>query len=212
MKKCAKCGITKPREDFYHYFEKKFSRVRTKSVCKQCQNVSHRTWNKANRTHVNAYAVRWSREWRKNPENRKKIHGYVKKFRENLKERINLMKKTDTEKYRRYQLGKHLRRKFKIGIAVYDALVKKQAGRCGMCKCEPSLGKRLDVDHDHKTGKVRGLLCQPCNRTLHYVEEHAWRLKLGRKYLEECSEDKKVPEMWLPLGESDESSTLRKVS
>lgn len=58
-----------------------------------------------------------------------------------------------------------LRRKYNITIADYDALVIIQDNKCAMC------GKRYKkkyyhIDHDHRTGKVRGLLCQHCNLSL----------------------------------------------
>ena len=47
----------------------------------------------------------------------------------------------------------------------YDALLKLQGGRCAICRAKPK-SKRLAVDHDHKTGAVRGLLCSRCNHDL----------------------------------------------
>jgi hypothetical protein len=49
----------------------------------------------------------------------------------------------------------------------YEALLKQQDNKCKICGSEPpSIGKKkyLCVDHDHKTGKIRGLLCDKCNR------------------------------------------------
>lgn len=47
----------------------------------------------------------------------------------------------------------------------YDALLERQGGRCAICRARPK-SKRLAVDHDHKTGVVRGLLCSRCNHDL----------------------------------------------
>lgn len=47
----------------------------------------------------------------------------------------------------------------------YDAILSAQGGGCAMCDRQPE-GRRLDVDHDHATGLVRGLLCRRCNRQL----------------------------------------------
>jgi hypothetical protein len=47
----------------------------------------------------------------------------------------------------------------------YDALLKRQGGKCAICRARPK-SKRLAVDHDHKTGAVRGLLCSRCNHDL----------------------------------------------
>lgn len=47
----------------------------------------------------------------------------------------------------------------------YDALLAKQGGACAICRGKPRR-LRLAVDHDHTTGRVRGLLCKRCNHDL----------------------------------------------
>lgn len=47
----------------------------------------------------------------------------------------------------------------------YTRLFKLQGGRCAICRAKPK-SKRLAVDHSHKTGVVRGLLCSRCNHDL----------------------------------------------
>lgn len=49
--------------------------------------------------------------------------------------------------------------------AEYDRMLKRQGGRCGGCGAVPRT-KRLAVDHNHKTGRVRGLLCDSCNHDI----------------------------------------------
>lgn len=46
----------------------------------------------------------------------------------------------------------------------YWALYEAQGGRCFICRRATGKSKRLPVDHDHRTGEVRGLLCGPCNQ------------------------------------------------
>lgn len=48
----------------------------------------------------------------------------------------------------------------------YGALFEAQGGKCAICKARPQPGKFLHIDHDHKTGLVRGLLCRGCNMGL----------------------------------------------
>lgn len=57
------------------------------------------------------------------------------------------------------------RLKVKYGITVeqYDRMLKMQRGKCAICSRVPAK-LRLSVDHDHKTGRVRGLLCWTCNK------------------------------------------------
>jgi hypothetical protein len=51
-------------------------------------------------------------------------------------------------------------------------ILEAQGGVCAICKKEP---KRACVDHDHKTGKVRGILCHQCNIKLPFVEDSSFR-------------------------------------
>lgn len=51
----------------------------------------------------------------------------------------------------------------------YTQLFEKQQGVCAICKKLPSVGK-LQIDHCHQTGKVRGLLCPACNSKLGFIE------------------------------------------
>jgi hypothetical protein len=52
----------------------------------------------------------------------------------------------------------------------YDRMLKAQNGRCKICKRSPD--QALCVDHDHKTGEVRGLLCVRCNANLEWAEAY----------------------------------------
>lgn len=55
--------------------------------------------------------------------------------------------------------------------ADYQQLFDKQCGVCAICG-RPPHRRRLAVDHDHKTGSVRGLLCDACNRHVGYFEQY----------------------------------------
>ena len=78
----------------------------------------------------------------------------------------------------RVGLATHLHKKYKLTVAGWDELYKKQGGVCAICRqpetvVDPRTGtrKKLSVDHDHKTDMVRSLLCVRCNRTLGFVNE-----------------------------------------
>jgi len=60
--------------------------------------------------------------------------------------------------------------KYGIPIEIFEAMVAEQDGRCAICNALPKEGRRLSVDHDHGTGKVRALLCISCNTGVGYFE------------------------------------------
>ena len=62
-----------------------------------------------------------------------------------------------------------------LGItdADYQLLLAAQGGHCALCPNTPKT-RRLHVDHDHRTGKVRGLLCHRCNRALPNWINESW--------------------------------------
>jgi hypothetical protein len=67
-----------------------------------------------------------------------------------------------------------IKRKFGLSEEEYNAILRKQNGVCAICKRQQK-GRRLAVDHDHVTGKVRGLLCISCNRVVGYLDNEQWR-------------------------------------
>ena len=75
-----------------------------------------------------------------------------------------------------------LQQKYSITEEIYEKILKAQNGRCAICKCQQHY-QRLAVDHDHKTGQVRGLLCVQCNRGLGRFFDSELRLQSALEYL-----------------------------
>jgi hypothetical protein len=67
--------------------------------------------------------------------------------------------------------------------ADYDRLLAAQGGVCAICERPPKT-RRLHVDHDHKSGKVRGLLCFTCNRYVLGKYATPAKLRAAADYLE----------------------------
>ena len=86
------------------------------------------------------------------------------------------------EKVRRSQRNYFLRTTYGITIDDYDRMFDEQGGRCRICRSEPST-RRLDVDHDHDTGEVRGLLCSDCNSGIARFKHDPDRLAKAILYL-----------------------------
>ena len=60
-------------------------------------------------------------------------------------------------------------------------MLEAQGKKCYLCKSS----KKLVVDHDHNTGKVRGLLCDLCNRGLGYFKDNPDVLIAAAKYVKQ---------------------------
>ena len=67
-----------------------------------------------------------------------------------------------------YDLELHMKRSYGLDFAEYNKMLEKQNGVCAICSSIPpdNHKKRLNIDHCHTTGRVRGLLCDACNRAL----------------------------------------------
>lgn len=131
------------------------------------------------------------------PEQKKKTAEYQKRYRaEHIIERkqkqaewyrahqdeIKAYRERNDDKIRAYRRKYNLLRQYGITIEDYDLLLKKQNGKCAICgTTEPgNRSNNFSVDHDHITGKIRGLLCNDCNRGLGLLKDNAGK---AAKYL-----------------------------
>lgn len=110
----------------------------------------------------------------------------TKRYRKDHPERVA---ETERKRHRIGDLGNSDRcLLYKVGLPMggYDILFSKQGGRCAICGTETPGGRwnaRFHVDHCAETGKVRGLLCNNCNRGLGFFNDHPERLLSAAKYL-----------------------------
>lgn len=104
--------------------------------------------------------------WR--TENRRVYNAVARKWRADHKDRV-----------REYNL-----RKKGINTKQYQALFDLQLGCCAICgRSQIKCKRRLSVDHCHRTGKIRSLLCSNCNKGLGNFQESAAILKRASEYL-----------------------------
>jgi hypothetical protein len=85
-----------------------------------------------------------------------------------------------------YQRNWNFQTKYGISPEEYEEMLKRQDGKCAICH-RPPKKNALAVDHDHHTGRVRGLLCQPCNRYLGRIDNDRGILDRIREYLTDGS-------------------------
>ena len=74
-----------------------------------------------------------------------------------------------------------LKRLYNVTLEWFDEQIQKQCGRCAVCN---QIFSDFDVDHDHRTGKARGLLCHGCNMLVGYLEKFSELLPNAFDYLQ----------------------------
>ncbi len=149
---CSKCGERKSTTKFF-----KSSRSnKFESQCKACRQEKIAEWRSKNRHKTKIYRQRWA-----------------SKNQEFLKKKSSVEYAISKSEGR--VQGLHLRRKYwphltwREALSEYKKLYSMQNGRCLICDKK----SKLCVDHNHSTGKVRGLLCRTCNRALGYFRDDA---------------------------------------
>ena len=93
----------------------------------------------------------------------------------------------DREEHKKPEaISYQLQRKYGIDFETYNRMFDEQNGCCAICNTHQSeLKKRLAVDHCHETGKVRALLCSPCNTSLGGFRDNTTLLQNAITYLNE---------------------------
>jgi hypothetical protein len=76
-----------------------------------------------------------------------------------------------------------LQHKYHITQEAYLEILRSQDERCAICKTRPYTNRRLNVDHDHKSASIRGLLCDKCNLLIGKLENNANLLPTITGYL-----------------------------
>lgn len=194
MKTCNKCGLEKPAT---HYGKDKRNKDGLQGICEEC-----RTANKATKRYERAIGIGVSPVKEKTcnkcgitkeaemffrdtgfSDGRASICKECKtvkslEWREKNRDQYNATMRTyHKQNYGRLRLGR-----YKLSESDYSKMLFDQKGLCAMCSSPPPAGKKLVIDHEHKTGKVRGLLCYGCNRILHVFDTED-KLKAANAFL-----------------------------
>ena len=179
MKTCTKCFIEKPPEGFYFQKNKGIGGCLS-AYCKLCICAARKIFREAN-----VELIR-ERKRRYHVLNREKRNG-------SKRERRQFLRKTDPSKIIRMDKARWLKSKYGITLEHYEALRKKQKDACEICRKPFIAGGRktnFGVDHSHKTGAVRGLLCYHCNAGLGMARESVKILNGMIAYLHRYNEEK----------------------
>lgn len=99
--------------------------------------------------------------------------------------RTQSYKSKNPEKFKEYRRKGHLAKRYGITVEWYNFQLKKQNNQCAICQSDrlDKTSRRLSIDHNHITGKVRGLLCSTCNRGLGNFKDSPIILLKAIRYL-----------------------------
>lgn len=160
MKNCHKCQVEKPVSDFH---KKSRNKDGLMPICKECNNVRQKEAQK---------------RWRKtHPEQQRQIKKEAyRRDPSKKKNKVAAWRKANPDKLAESQLLY----KYGISLAEYKSIKEKQNGCCAICNTRD---RKLVVDHSHKTGQIRGLLCTSCNLMLGHSKDQPERLVKAANYL-----------------------------
>lgn len=162
MKECSKCGELKPLSSYYRAGGN--SRGGLRGDCIPCNLAAQAERRRRNPEAARRRTEQWRRE---NPE----------RYAANQKAFVASGGKRVADR------RSHLKRKYGITIEEYDAMLQAQGGGCFICGRPPRDDSSLHVDHDHSTGKVRGILCFCCNNALADFQDDPALLRKAAYYL-----------------------------
>lgn len=152
-KRCSRCGETKPLSEFGRN-----SRTRDNAFayCRPCGAAKTREWRAAHPEHW----AQWSAEH----------HDEI------------LARRRARRADKDYRLRESLRDLHGLSVEEFNVQLAAQSVRCAICHERPKEG-RLHVDHDHGTGRFRGLLCGSCNKAFGLFHDDLDRLKEAVRYI-----------------------------
>ena len=145
----------------------------------------NKLWREINKEKIKEYKKEWYSK------NKKIISLYSKQYYDENKDKIRTYQLNNKEKIKNYYVNnkdkmlensKRCRYKNEYGITMsdYNNLFEKQSGCCAICH---KFYEALCVDHNHMTGKVRGLLCRKCNVGIGVLNDDIKILTDAVKYL-----------------------------
>lgn len=175
MKRCTKCEIELPVGEFYERPGGKYH-----CECRSCTKVRSQLVYNKKKKEAQLYAKRrWATML---PEEKAQQNARVREDRA-----------ANPGKYRKYDRNRSLK-KYGITADDYDAMLKRQGDVCAICKKHPQGKQDLHLDHDHNTGRVRGILCRGCNTALGHFGDDVEGVLAVLSYLRNPPFDQQNPQ------------------
>lgn len=181
-KKCSKCGLLKPWAD---YPPCKIGRHGLYQWCRKC-HAAYQKSRYPNRQTIDEKAVRRSglkKQGLKTCSSCKQVKGVATDFYGDPR-RSDGKQSTCKECWTQKANASRLRKEYGLTPEEFRLLLDAQDGRCAICGRAPKKNK-FNVDHCHKTHRIRSLLCVNCNTNLlPYVERFPEWVRRAFEYLE----------------------------
>ena len=160
-------------------------RLLSNGRCVKCMNEYNKEYNSKKENKIRK--KKRDEKYLSNPDNKERKKKLDIKYREEHKKEMKEYSKEYRSKPENKKKAKDNSLKWHYGISLeeYNTLYEKQNGNCKIC------GEHFDslyVDHDHVTGKVRGLLCIKCNSAIGLLNEDKTIFQKAINYLEEIEE------------------------
>lgn len=163
MKQCTKC---KKQKDIFKFSKNKSQKDGYCGWCKSC---------------ISDYLKNYGKD--KKEKRKKYMKEYNKKYKIFLQKQKKEYRKKNPHKVKISKIQCYFKLTLKEATELY---YKKLNGTCDICgKPESSKHFLLSIDHDHKTNKIRGILCNACNKALGGFQDDVQYLKNAIKYLKE---------------------------
>lgn len=187
-KTCVRCGVLHPISEFPTLRTRKGT-LSVKRECKTCRKDYMRRYYVANKKQWKEKTTSWRLRTEYNARRRERYHS-DEAFREDVCAKAREWRKKHPDR----ALASDLRDGYGMTLEEYSRLLSSQGGRCAICgddgRGKAKKAKRLHVDHDHKTGVIRGLLCSPCNFAIGLLRDNPELLRRAASYLAEASASK----------------------
>ena len=180
---CSGCEEATLSRDECRWREGKYGPTLVDRRCKACRAADDAAYYARNAERVRER----QREYRSDPEVRQRLRAYNRERMSTEEAKARDRERSQLPHRKRKTRDGNLRRAYGIGVDDYEAMFAAQEGRCAICGASESntkMSEHLHVDHDHETGQVRALLCNPCNIGLGCFADSPERLRQALAYIE----------------------------
>ena len=157
--------------------------------------MSRKEWLLANQEKVKGYKRKWAKS---NPEKVKESNRrfksstkgaiYMREYNESHREETRLRARTWYHANKDRAKAARLKKQFGLTLEEWNSMLIDRAGRCDICEEPMTAHLGPCIDHDHSTGKVRGMLCETCNTAIGKLPS-GQLLRMAALYLESYGEE-----------------------